>query len=58
LPPSFHPHQARIEVAFQVSRFGVIEWAHSLEEADTKTRLAASAIVMDLGADIPGPEGA
>ena len=41
-----------------MARFGVIEWAHSLEEADTRARLAASSLVMDLGADMPGPEGA
>eukprot|EP00045_Choanoeca_perplexa_P004243 m.36412 g.36412 ORF g.36412 m.36412 type:complete len:272 (-) comp12470_c0_seq1:41-856(-) len=42
---------ARCEVEFQTDRFGVVEWAHSLEQADTQARLAAAALVMDLAKD-------
>eukprot|EP00051_Salpingoeca_urceolata_P012798 m.158681 g.158681 ORF g.158681 m.158681 type:complete len:323 (+) comp17605_c5_seq1:1744-2712(+) len=38
----------RLETEFQTSRFGVVEWAHTLEEADTKARLAAAALLTQL----------
>eukprot|EP01147_Barroeca_monosierra_P008502 gene8501-968_t len=40
--------KARLEVDFQTSRFGEVEWAHTLEKHDTETRLAASALLMHL----------
>ncbi|EGD82241.1 ATP synthase F1 complex assembly factor 2 [Salpingoeca rosetta] len=39
---------ARLETDFQTSRFGEVEWAHTIEKHDTQARLAASAIVMRL----------
>lgn len=31
--------KARLEVDFQTSRFGEVEWAHTLEKHDTEVRL-------------------
>ena len=42
------PTQARLEIDFQTSRFGEVEWAHTLERNDTQARLAAAALVMHL----------
>lgn len=35
---------ARLEVAFQTSRFGYVDWAHGIEEHDTHVRMAAAAL--------------
>eukprot|EP00055_Hartaetosiga_balthica_P018002 m.126722 g.126722 ORF g.126722 m.126722 type:complete len:293 (+) comp9436_c0_seq1:43-921(+) len=39
---------SRLELEFQVERFGEIEWAHTMEKHDTQARLAAAAVVMKL----------
>ena len=41
-PP--HRQAARLEMIWQCSRFGEVEWAHPMDAADTTARLAASAI--------------
>ena len=43
---------ARAETLFQLTRFAEVEWAHPLEESDTKARLASAAVFARLCASI------
>ena len=45
--------KARLEVVFQTQRFGVVEWAHTLEECDTTARLAAAALFVRWSERVP-----
>eukprot|EP00041_Stephanoeca_diplocostata_P007622 m.109967 g.109967 ORF g.109967 m.109967 type:complete len:322 (+) comp16965_c0_seq1:104-1069(+) len=44
LSPEQASSAARLEVLFQISRFGEVEWHHTIDEADTTARLAAASL--------------
>lgn len=41
-------HLSRLELEFQISRWGSVEWAHDLELMETRSRVAAAALFYSL----------